>query len=132
MARAPIFVFGSNLAGIHGGGAARWAYENRGAEWGVGFGLTGTSFAIPTMNWDIETLPLRDIEKYVRRFIKFARGRPDLTFELTPIGCGRAGYTPDEIAPLFRDAPENVTLPEEFRPALGLAGGAGGDASPAA
>ncbi|PZQ83223.1 MAG: hypothetical protein DI549_08905 [Ancylobacter novellus] len=122
MARAPIFVFGSNLAGIHGAGAARWAYENRGAEWGVGFGLTGMSFAIPTMNWDIEALSLGEIEKYVRRFLKFARGRPDLSFELTPIGCGLAGYQPAQVAPLFRDAPDNVILPEEFRAALASAG----------
>lgn len=118
MARNPVFVFGSNLAGIHGGGAARWAYENRGAEWGVGFGLTGTSFAIPTKDWNIETLPLGEIEKFVRRFLKFARARPDLTFQLTPIGCGHAGYTPEQIAPMFKEAPENVMLPDEFRAVL--------------
>lgn len=122
MARNPVFVFGSNLAGIHGGGAARWAYENRGAEWGVGFGLTGTSFAIPTMDWDIETLPLREIEKFVRKFLKFANARPDLEFQITPIGCGRAGYTPEQIAPMFRDAPANVIMPEEFRAVLSALG----------
>ena len=117
MAR-PVFVFGSNLAGIHGGGAARWAYENCGAEWGVGFGLTGLSFAIPTMDWEIEPLPLSRIEKFVQRFLKFAQARQDLEFELTPIGCGRAGYTPAQIAPLFRNSPANVKLPEEFRAVL--------------
>ena len=80
------------------------------------------SFAIPTMNWDIEALSLGEIEKYVRRFLKFARGRPDLSFELTPIGCGLAGYQPAQVAPLFRDAPDNVILPEEFRAALASAG----------
>lgn len=117
MARS-VFVFGSNMAGIHGGGAARWAHENRGAEWGVGFGLTGTSFAIPTKDWEIETLSLDRIEKFVRKFLKFAAARPDLTFELTPIGCGAAGYTPEQIAPLFRGAPPNVVMPEVFRAVL--------------
>lgn len=120
MARNPVFVFGSNLAGIHAGGAARWAYENCGAEWGVGFGLTGTSFAIPTMDWEIEPLPLGDIQKYVRRFLKFAQARQDLTFQLTPIGCGRAGYKAEQVAPLFKDAPPNVLMPDEFLAALGL------------
>lgn len=119
MERNPIFVFGSNLAGIHAGGAARWAHDNRGAEWGVGFGLTGTAFAIPTKDWDIETLPLADIQKYVRRFLKFAAARPDLSFQLTPIGCGHAGYTPADIAPMFAQASENVLLPDEFKAALG-------------
>lgn len=118
MERNPIFVFGSNLAGIHGGGAAKWAYENRGAEWGVGFGLTGTAFAIPTKDWNIETLPLKEIEKFVRRFLKFAQARSDLTLQLTPIGCGHAGYTPVQIAPMFKDAPANVMLPDEFRAVL--------------
>lgn len=121
MARS-VFVFGSNMAGIHGGGAARWAHENRGAEWGVGFGLTGTSFAIPTKDWEIETLPLDRIEKFVRKFLKFAEARQDLTFELTPIGCGAAGYTPEQIAPLFRGAPANVIMPEPFRAVLGDSG----------
>ncbi|MBB3773005.1 hypothetical protein FHS55_003630 [Angulomicrobium tetraedrale] len=117
MAR-PVFVFGSNLSGIHASGAARWAYENRDAEWGAAFGLTGTSFAIPVMDWDIQRLPLKEIRKYVRRFLTFVAARPDLTFELTPIGCAPGGYTPAEIAPLFRDAPANIVLPEEFRTIL--------------
>ena len=118
MERNPIFVFGSNLAGIHGGGAAKWAYDNRGAEWGVGFGLTGTAFAIPTKDWNIETLPLGEIQKFVRRFLKFAQARSDLTFQLPPIGCGHAGYKPEQIAPMFKDAPANVMLPDEFRAVL--------------
>lgn len=118
MEHSPIFVFGSNLAGIHGGGAAKWAYENRGAEWGVGFRLTGAAFAIPTKDWNIETLPLKEIEKFVWRLLKFAQARSDLTFQLTAIGCGHAGYTRVQIAPMLKDAPANVVLPDEFRAIL--------------
>ena len=119
MAR-PVLVFSSNLAGIHNGKAARRAYETRDAEWGVGFGLTGTSFAIPTKDWEIEMLPLDRIEKYVGKFLKFARARPDLSFELTPIGCGPTSYSPEQMAALFSDAPPNVNLPDEFLAVLGL------------
>jgi len=119
MAR-PVLVFSSNLAGIHTGKAARRAYETRDAEWGVGFGLTGTSFAIPTKDWDIELMPLDQIEKHVHKFIKFAQARPDLSFELTPIGCGPTSYSPEQMAPLFSDAPPNVNLPAEFRAVLGV------------
>lgn len=106
-----IFVFGSNLAGMHGGGAARVAHMKFGAEWGVGVGLTGQSYAIPTMQGGVET-----IAPYVDDFIVFAAEHPDLTFLVTPIGCGIAGFTPEEIAPLFAkalDAP-NVLLPRVF------------------
>lgn len=102
------------------GKAARRAHETRDAEWGVGFGLTGTSFAIPTKDWDVEKLPIDQIEKYVGKFLKFARARPDLSFELTPIGCGPESYSPEQMAPLFGDAPPNVILPNEFRAVLEL------------
>lgn len=106
-----IFVFGSNLEGIHAGGAARTAYEKFGAEWGNGVGLQGQSYAIPTMQGDIET-----IKPYVDQFIDVARECDQNTFYVTRVGCGIAGFTDEEIAPLFKDAMKlyNVRLPESF------------------
>lgn len=106
-----IFVFGSNLQGMHAGGAARIAYEKFGAIWGQGVGLHGQSYAIPTMQGEVET-----IEPYVKEFIAFAKSHPEYTFFVTPIGCGIAGFTPQEIAPLFYHAMdvENIILPEDF------------------
>ena len=106
-----IFVFGSNLAGSHGGGAARLAYNRFGAIWGQGVGLQGQSYAIPTMQGGVET-----VKPYVDEFICFAQTRPDLKFYVTQIGCGIAGFTVYEIAPLFTKAIdlENVILPKEF------------------
>ena len=94
-----IFVFGSNLAGHHGGGAARAANIKFGAEWGVGVGLTGQSYAIPTMQGGVET-----IKPYVDEFIRFAQANPELKFLVTRIGCGIAGFRDEEIAPLFHKA----------------------------
>lgn len=104
-----VFVFGSNLRGMHGGGAARVAYSKFGAVWGQGVGLQGQSYGIPTMQGGVET-----IRPYVDEFIAFAGQHPELTFLVTRIGCGIAGFTDDEIAPLFRKAHgmENVVLPE--------------------
>ena len=106
-----IFVFGSNLAGMHGGGAARMACRCFGAVWGQGVGLQGQSYAIPTMQGGVET-----IRPYVDEFIDFARRHPHLKFLVTEIGCGIAGFTPDEIAPLFAAAApvENIWLPARF------------------
>ncbi len=106
-----VFVFGSNLAGHHAGGAARLAFERFGAEWGVGVGLRGQSYAIPTMQGGIET-----IKPYVDEFISFAERHPDLVFYVTRIGCGIAGFTDKDIAPLFATAfdMDNVHLPESF------------------
>lgn len=106
-----IFVFGSNLAGIHGGGAARLAYQKFGAVWGQGVGLQGQSYAIPTMQGGVET-----IKPYVDEFIEFAKQHPQLKFLVTEIGCGIAGFTPTEIAPLFEQAKgvSNIYLPEHF------------------
>nr|DAH84831.1 MAG TPA: NON-STRUCTURAL PROTEIN 3 PROTEIN, STRUCTURAL GENOMICS, MARSEILLES [Caudoviricetes sp.] len=114
----PVFVFGSNLAGRHGKGAALWAKQHRGAIYGQGEGYQGSSYAIPTKDERINTLPLFRIRNYVHLFKRFAREHPELTFHLTPIGCGLAGYTPEQIAPLFDDVPANVILPEEFSMAL--------------
>lgn len=104
-----IFVFGSNLQGMHGGGAARTAYQKFGAIMGQGVGLQGQSYGIPTMQGGVET-----IRPYVDEFIAFAKGHPELTFLVTRIGCGIAGFTDDEIAPLFTGAHgiENIVLPE--------------------
>lgn len=106
-----IFVFGSNLAGAHGGGAARIALDFFGAVWGQGVGLQGQSYAIPTMQSGVET-----IEPYVDEFIDFARQHPELKFLVTRIGCGIAGFRDEEIAPLFTATieVENVILPKEF------------------
>jgi hypothetical protein len=111
-----IFVFGSNLSGIHGAGAAKYAYNHHGALWSKGIGLQGESYAIPTKDYNIKTLPLHIIRLYVKDFIDFAKGHPELEFEVTKIGCGLAGYTPEDIAPLFEGAQEikNIYLPEEF------------------
>ena len=107
-----IFVFGSNLAGFHGGGAARIAYEQFGAEWGVGVGRTGQCYAIPTMQGGVET-----IRPYVDDFIRYAEQHPELTFLVTQIGCGIAGFTDEQIAPLFTAARDlqNVALPDGWR-----------------
>ena len=106
-----IFVFGSNLAGHHMGGAARVANIKFGAEWGVGVGLTGQSYAIPTMQGGVET-----IRPYVDQFINFAERNPDMKFLVTRIGCGIAGFNDEEIAPLFRKAVSvsNIYLPQKF------------------
>ena len=102
-----IFVFGSNLAGMHGGGAAWVAYRKFGAIMGQGVGLQGRSYGIPTMQGGVET-----IKPYVDEFIEFAKSRQDLTFLVTRIGCGIAGFTDEEIAPLFEKAHEvaNIVL----------------------
>ena len=106
-----IFVFGSNLAGMHGGGAARIARLHFGAVMGKGVGLQGQSYAIPTMQGGVET-----IRPYVDDFIDFANHHPDLHFLVTPIGCGIAGFEAEDIAPLFKKAKEmkNISLPESF------------------
>lgn len=110
-----IFVFGSNLAGAHGGGAARAAMQRFGAVWGQGVGLQGQSYAIPTMQGGVET-----IKPYVDEFIAFAVGHPQYLFLVTRIGCGIAGFRDEEIAPLFRGALDvaNIILPREFVRAL--------------
>ena len=106
-----VFVFGSNLHGHHGGGAARAARKKFGAIWGQGVGLQGQSYAIPTMQGGVET-----IKPYVDQFIDFAREHTELFFYVTRIGCGIAGFKDSDIAPLFKDAMDvhNICLPESF------------------
>lgn len=111
LAENEIFVFGSNLAGMHGGGAARLARLKWGAVMGQGVGLQGRTYAIPTMQGGPET-----IKPYVDEFIAFAKAHPGLRFLVTEIGCGIAGFTPSQIAPLFAGAADvpNILLPARF------------------
>lgn len=106
-----IFVFGSNLDGLHGGGAARIAYDKFGAIWGQGVGFQGQCYGIPTMHGGVDV-----IKPYVDEFINFAKSHPEFKFLVTRIGCGIAGFNDKEIAPLFKDAIEieNIYLPESF------------------
>ena len=106
-----IFVFGSNLEGHHGGGAALLAWKKWGAIWGQGTGLQGQTYGIPTMHGGPDR-----IKPSVVEFLSFARQHPELTFLVTEVGCGIAGFRPAEIAPLFRDAVdvENIHLPQRF------------------
>lgn len=111
-----IFVFGSNERGIHGGGAARQAYEKFGAVMFQGYGKAGNTFAIPTKDWSVQTLKIEYIQFYVNRFISFAMIHPEITFLVTEIGCGLAGYSPSDMAPLFKNclSLSNIYLPERF------------------
>jgi hypothetical protein len=114
-----IFVFGSNLAGLHGAGAARYAEKHHGARKGRGHGLHGDSYALPTKDTILRTLPLMAVERYIREFILFATNSPDLEFKITQVGCGLAGFTADEIAPCFKGAPENCTFDTKWKKYLG-------------
>ncbi|MEV7758448.1 hypothetical protein AB0O16_15010 [Microbacterium sp. NPDC089180] len=107
-----VFVFGSNAAGAHGGGAARFALDRFGAVWGQGEGLQGRSYAIDTMSGPTV------FEEQARRFVAFAAEHPELRFLLTEVGCGIAGYRPEQVAPFFTGAGRNVELPASFRRVL--------------
>lgn len=109
-----VFVFGSNLAGRHGGGAAAHARAHFDAVMGRGYGWHGRSYAVPTMDVGLRTLPLRIIAGHVDRFLLTARGEPGFTFYVTAIGTGIANLTHDQVAPLFADAPLNCLLPPEW------------------
>ncbi len=113
-----IFVFGSNLAGRHGKGAALTALQKFGARMGQGEGLQGHSYALPTKEEPHIGMKLADIQRHVEIFLQFARDNPGLTFHLTPVGCGLAGYDPLQIAPMFVDHPSNVILPGVFITAI--------------
>ena len=114
LAHNEIFVFGSNLAGIHGAGAARLAFDRFGAVWGIGIGHQGKTYALPTKDKDIDTLPLTEIKKYVDQFLQYAEDHPEFIFLVTKVGCGLAGWSIEDIAPLFDEVPKNVILPREF------------------
>lgn len=110
-----VFVFGSNLAGRHGRGAALTARREHGAVYGVGRGRTGNAYAIATKDRNLRTLPLNQIEFDVIIFLRYAREHPELTFQVTRIGCGLAGYKDHQIAPMFTGAPSNCQLPAGWR-----------------
>ena len=124
--RRPIFVFGSNRQGRHGKGVALCALRVWGAIYGIAEGLRGKSYAIVTkeLRKDWPRVTLTEVRTGVRRFLGFARRAEEndchLYFLVQPIGCGLAGFTPLEIAPMFRNAPKNVDLPEEFKRVLAL------------
>lgn len=110
-----VFVFGSNRAGRHGKGAALTAYRKFGARNGQGSGLMGQSYGIPTKGWKLDVLSLNEISSQVEKFLRFASAHPELKFLVTEIGCGLAGYSPKEIAPMFQGATPNVVLPDRFK-----------------
>ena len=112
-----VFVFGSNLAGRHGKGAALAARRLHGAQYGVGTGPTGNAYAIPTKDAHrtLRVLPLEEINKHVVEFVRYAKTHPELQFDVTRIGCGYAGYCDADIAPMFAGAPANCMLPDGWR-----------------
>ncbi len=116
-----VWVFGSNEAGRHGKGAAKVAHVSFKAQYGVGIGLTGKSYAIPTKDSRLQSLPLQAIEKNVADFLSFAAQNPKLSFYVTRVGCGLAGYTDEDIGPMFSGAPANCSLPEEWEHLAGPA-----------
>ena len=109
-----IFCFGSNLAGRHGKGAALYARQNHGAVYGQGIGLQGNSYAIPTKDGAIKPLSLEQIRRHVNVFLAYAKAHPRLKFEVTRIGCGLAGYTDAQIAPMFEGVTDNCSMPPEW------------------
>ncbi|WP_294767463.1 hypothetical protein [uncultured Rhodoferax sp.] len=110
-----VFVFGSNLSGIHGGGAARAAHRQYGAVWGVAEGITGNCYAIPTVKAQIAgPLSLGEIQAAIGRFLEFAEQNPQIEFFVTRIGCGLAGHKDADIAPMFSSAPANCSLPDTW------------------
>jgi len=114
-----VFVFGSNHAGRHGKGAAKEAEAKYGAKRGIGEGLAGRSYGLPTKDARLKTLTLDEVRQHVERFIAFAGARQDLVFAVTRVGCGLAGFSDAQIAPLFADAPNNCELPPLWLKLLG-------------
>lgn len=114
-----IFVFGSNLSGIHGAGAAHYARHHHGAILGVGKGPQGTSYALPTKGINISFMPFEKVKAHIEEFKEFASKHPNVDFQVTQIGCGRAGFTKEQIAPLFKNSPSNCYFDMEWQPLLG-------------
>jgi hypothetical protein len=113
------FVFGSNLGGYHGAGAALYARRVRGAEIGIGIGPTGSCYAIPTKTKDVkETLPLHEIDQYVQDFLRYAARNLFERFQVTCIGCGLAGLEHEQVAPMFVRAPRNCYFDTLWHPWL--------------
>jgi len=110
-----IFVFGSNIAGRHGAGAASYAYKYLDAKWGVGEGLTGQCYAIPTKDHRVQSRSLEEVKKSVDIFISYAHNHPELTFQVTRIGCGLAGFKDSEIASMFADSPDNCEFDSAWK-----------------
>lgn len=108
-----IFVFGSNLKGYHGKGAAKYARLHHGAVSGVGIGMAGDSYAIPTKNERLYPLDILEVAHHVGKFLQFARENPQMQFKVTPIGTGYAGFTRRQITPLFKYAPANCIFKDE-------------------
>lgn len=119
-----IFVFGSNKSGIHGAGAARYAFKHHGAKWGIGEGIVGNSYALPTKGIHIEELPLSEIQNSVNRFIEIAEywALRGAEFQVTRVGCGLGGHKDEDIAPMFRGAPDNCLFDEYWKPYLDIDG----------
>lgn len=116
--RDTVFVFGSNLAGRHGKGAAKAAHVNFSARYGVGKGRTGMAYAIPTKDGRLKTLALEQISQHVSDFLAYARAHPQIKFFVTRIGCGLAGHEDQDIAPMFLSAPANCSLPLPWKSIL--------------
>jgi hypothetical protein len=111
MLQDTIFVFGSNRAGRHGAGAAKHALQFCGAVYGKGEGLQGRAYALPTKSGPYKNLPLSEVKVSVERFVSFAADHPELTFQVTRVGCGLASFKDEDIFPLFKNAPANCLLP---------------------
>lgn len=111
-----VFVFGSNLAGIHGAGAALQAVKCFGAKYGVGEGLAGKSYAFPTLDKRLKKLPFERMEAARDTLYAACRENPDMRFLLTKVGCGLAGYPESEMSSLFTAAPANLILPDGWGP----------------
>lgn len=113
--KTEVFVFGSNLKGIHGKGSALHAREKYGAQLGVGVGRTGDAYAIPTKETPYKNLTLDQIRPHVEDFLQYSRIRQNLIFDVVAIGCGNAGFKPEQIAPMFKGAQDHVILPAGWR-----------------